>query len=110
MVWFGLVFLPLQGLEVDCGRTLRVSVDFMCGSDEVVRFGLEDVGHLALWVAVDHWEPRALYMDHYLVALWEGVEHVLQQKLHAGRDPWLKGFGLFVAIAEAAPEDFAADQ
>jgi len=40
-----------------------------------VRFiSLEDILHISLWVQVDKWEPRALYLNLQFVSFFNGMD------------------------------------
>lgn len=82
----------------------------MGGEDEVLFFGLEDVRHEFLRVAIDKGKPAALNMNHDAMSWLEGVQDIAEFKADLGR---LVGFHRNRAIesfAEATAKDAGADE
>src|SRR5713226_4867047 len=57
------------------------AIDSLCRRNEVSRSGLVDTGHEFLRIAVDHREPRRLYLDHDAVPHQENVVVIAERDI-----------------------------
>ena len=91
------------------GGVLPVSKDALRRGLKVWIRGLEDVGNELLRIAVDHWEPRALNLDHDAMTFPKHVVVREQIDVVFDRLVWADRFGLFETIAESPTQHVGRD-
>ena len=94
-------------LNVRC--MLGRMVNSVGGLDEIGLIGIKDVVDKFLGIAVDERKPTALYLDHNAVAVFEGVQHVLQRQFNIGNLARGEGFRFVEVVAIAPAKHLAAD-
>ena len=95
--------------QLDIGRVLPIMVYLEGG---FLKIGIPTGGDCKelLWIPVHERKPAALDLDHYPVALFEGMGNFIETKGYFCRFSRFKGLRLLIAVAKLAPEHFCPYQ